>query len=246
MLCSICGEEKKNKARGVCGACYQRKRQNGSYERKYGIRVGLCTVDGCHEQAFAKSLCSLHYARQMHPLIGMWRTFKRTNEDYPPKWERFDGFLADVGEKKTPKDKLDRRDASRPHSKQNTYWRTPDQNNRKDSFTPEERSVYVRNWTLQRKFGISTETYEEIKKSQDGKCAICRCEESFVNKRSGALQELSVDHCHSKLHVRGLLCVRCNRMIGYARDNAEIMRRAIEYIEFHNSRVTEDSPPEAT
>lgn len=244
MLCSVCGEEKKNKARGVCNACYMRKRTKGTYNRTYGHRIGLCSVVDCDQQAFAKNLCSLHYARQMHPLIGLWRTFKRTNENYPAKWERFEGFLADLGEKRTPKDKLDRRDVSEPHSKENTYWRTPKPNERKDYFTPEARSEYVRNWTLQRKFGINTARYEEIKKSQGGKCAICRCEESFINKRSGVLQELSVDHCHNKLHVRGLLCVRCNRMIGYARDNADIMRRAIGYLEYHDSLVGSDSPPE--
>lgn len=244
MLCSICGQEKKNKARGVCNACYMRKRTKGTYDRTYGIRIGLCTVDGCNEQAFAKNLCALHYARQMHPLIGMWRTFKRVNEDYPPKWERFDGFLADVGEKNTPKDKLDRYDQSLPHSKENTYWRTPDENKRKDSYTPEERSDYVRNWTLQRKFGISTERYEEIKKSQDGKCAVCKCEESFINKRSGVLQELSVDHCHNMMSVRGLLCVRCNRMLGYARDNLDILQSAMEYLKLHASQVGRDPPPE--
>jgi hypothetical protein len=178
--------------------------------------------------------------------MGFWRAFKANNSGYPPEWERFEGFLADVGEKKSPRDKLLRHDPKKPHSKTNSYWHTPGPNERKDYFTPEERSAYIRDWTLKRKFGISSEEYEELKKSQGGKCAICRCEETFINKRSGVLQELSVDHCHTKRHIRGLLCVRCNRMLGYARDSAEILRSAIKYIEFHDSQVTMDGPPEAT
>jgi hypothetical protein len=244
MHCLECDKEKKIVARGYCGACYDRKRKNGSLDRKYVIDTGRCSMPGCSNASFAKNLCSLHYARQIHPLMGFWRTFKANNFGYPPEWERFDCFLADVGEKKSVRDKLLRRDQDKPHSKGNSYWHTPGPNERKDYFTPEERSAYVRDWTLKRKFGISSAKYEEIKKSQGGRCAICRGEESFINKRSGVLQELSVDHCHDMMHVRGLLCVRCNRMLGYARDDVGILRSAIDYLEHHNSLVTSDPPPE--
>lgn len=245
MHCSNCNRDRKIIARGLCNSCYSLKRRTGELERKYVIDTGRCSSPGCSNASFAKNLCSLHYARQIHPLMGFWRTFKANNFGYPAGWERFDSFLADVGEKKSVRDKLLRRRPDEPHSKENSYWHTPGPNERKDYFTPEQRSAYVRGWTLKRKFGISTETYEEIKKSQDGKCAICRCEESFINKRSGVLQELSVDHCHDMMHVRGLLCVRCNRMLGYARDDIGILRSAIEYLEHHASQVGRDSPPEA-
>lgn len=41
---------------------------------------------------------------------------------------------------------------------------------------------------------------------------------------------LSIDHCHKSGKIRGLLCDRCNFMLGYALDNIRILKRAISYL----------------
>lgn len=72
------------------------------------------------------------------------------------------------------------------------------------------------------KYGISLEEYEALCTSQHNKCAICRKEEL---KRS-----LAIDHCHKTNKVRGLLCSKCNRGIGFFSDNIEILEAAIAYL----------------
>lgn len=44
-------------------------------------------------------------------------------------------------------------------------------------------------------------------------------------------QKLVVDHCHAKGNNRGLLCSLCNMGLGAFRDNPEILRHAIKYLE---------------
>jgi len=76
---------------------------------------------------------------------------------------------------------------------------------------------------------------------QHGRCAICRKTESFINAKTGKKQKLSVDHDHGTGMVRGLLCVCCNRMLGYAKDDHMTLQRAIDYLKRCKGRVVRDS-----
>ena len=77
----------------------------------------------------------------------------------------------------------------------------------------------------------SIEDYEEMLIKQNGVCAICRG--LNTTKRNGKTKRFAIDHCHSSQKVRGLLCAFCNALIGYARDDIEILRSAILYLESH-------------
>ena len=60
--------------------------------------------------------------------------------------------------------------------------------------------------------------------SQDKKCATCDTElEMFVGRKGGF-----VDHCHTTGKVRGILCNRCNTVIGGI-ENADL-QRMLKYI----------------
>ena len=72
----------------------------------------------------------------------------------------------------------------------------------------------VRDYHLQRKFGITLAEYDELLAIQGGGCAICGSE-----CRSG--RSLAVDHCHETGRVRGLLCNSCNRGLGLFADSAD-------------------------
>jgi hypothetical protein len=84
---------------------------------------------------------------------------------------------------------------------------------------------------LRHNYDMSVEQYQRMLTEQGGLCVICRKPEK--KKRKGVLQKLSVDHCHTSGRVRGLLCSRCNLMIGMAHENPEILARAIDYLKPH-------------
>lgn len=73
-------------------------------------------------------------------------------------------------------------------------------------------------------YGITGEKYEAMYRAQNGACAICR-KSNIDGKR------MAVDHDHVKKTVRGLLCSRCNLLLGQANDNIEILYRAADYLE---------------
>lgn len=229
MDCSNCG--KKHFARGLCQACYYRLRRNGSVARKNVINSGKCSVEGCEREAFAKNLCQSHYNKADHPLKATWKLLRsRHPGDFPETWDSFEQFLTDVGPRPNPKHQLRRLDASRPFSKENAEWLAPVGSDfRKGSWTPDQISSYGRAWNLKKKFGISVQEYDLLLAKQGGVCAICGNKESHVYK-SGKPKELSVDHCHTNGNVRGLLCVKCNRGLGYFDDDIERINRAIDYL----------------
>jgi hypothetical protein len=84
----------------------------------------------------------------------------------------------------------------------------------------------------QRKFGITPEWFRAQHEKQGGVCAICKKPET--RKRMGLIHDLAVDHNHTTGAVRELLCHACNVLIGYARENPEILRAAVAYLERHN------------
>jgi hypothetical protein len=83
-----------------------------------------------------------------------------------------------------------------------------------------------------KRFNLTVEDYIDLEKSQNGVCAICKDPE--MNKR-----RLSVDHDHSCCPgsgscgkcIRGLLCSNCNTFLGNAKDNIEILKAAIKYLQ---------------
>lgn len=77
---------------------------------------------------------------------------------------------------------------------------------------------------LKRLYGITLEDYVEMFDNQNGVCAICK--EECKTKNS-----LSVDHDHQTGKVRGLLCNSCNGGLGLFKDNINILRKAIEYLD---------------
>ena len=80
---------------------------------------------------------------------------------------------------------------------------------------------------LNNKYGITSEIYNEMEIQHNFRCQICRVAPDMV---------LHVDHCHDTGKVRGLLCYKCNSLLGYADDNVEILARAIRYLRKHNAK----------
>jgi hypothetical protein len=67
-----------------------------------------------------------------------------------------------------------------------------------------------------------------MRENEDYRCMICGISEQEIDKK------LDVDHCHSSGKVRGLLCNPCNTMLGHGRDNVEVLKSAVKYLEKHS------------
>jgi DNA-directed RNA polymerase subunit RPC12/RpoP len=68
-------------------------------------------------------------------------------------------------------------------------------------------------------FNLSESEYQLLVQTQKGRCKICYSD-----------GKLHIDHCHSTGRVRGLLCHKCNVMLGMAQDDEKILLEAIEYL----------------
>lgn len=72
---------------------------------------------------------------------------------------------------------------------------------------------------LEKTYGLTLATYDELVASQGSRCAICHRAATLV-----------VDHDHETGALRGLLCHRCNRALGLLGDNAAVLASAVAYL----------------
>lgn len=78
---------------------------------------------------------------------------------------------------------------------------------------------------ISRKYGLSQSAWEDLFDGQGSCCAMCGEGEDFV-----------VDHHHISGMIRGILCRKCNTMLGMARDNPAFLAAGIEYLEKHHGQ----------
>jgi hypothetical protein len=84
---------------------------------------------------------------------------------------------------------------------------------------------------LKRFFDLTPEQYTEMLESQNGVCSICKQPENG--------KSLAVDHCHKTGEIRGLLCGKCNRGLGFFNDSKHLLSRAMEYLCNSNAQPVE-------
>lgn len=83
---------------------------------------------------------------------------------------------------------------------------------------------YHRETHIKRKYNLSIDQYNSMIDAQDSKCSICSY---MFGQRKG---DIHVDHCHTTGKIRGLLCDRCNRGLGYFKDDIQSLANAIKYL----------------
>lgn len=88
---------------------------------------------------------------------------------------------------------------------------------------PTAAAQHDRRGRLKHKYGLSPESVETMRGSQNGQCAIC-------DRRTS---RLFVDHCHTRGHVRALLCQTCNTFLGWYEKKADTILRFQHYLEAH-------------
>lgn len=96
-----------------------------------------------------------------------------------------------------------------------------------------ERIEYLYRKANLKKYNVTVEEYEARLMSQGGLCAICGTD------TPGGRGRFHIDHDHTCCPgtanscgkcVRGLLCHRCNVMLGCAGDSVDILRDALVYL----------------
>lgn len=81
--------------------------------------------------------------------------------------------------------------------------------------------------TIKKKYDLTKEQYETLWAQQEERCAVYGCVSS--NWDRGWI----VDHSHNTGKVRGIVCTNCNLLLGHAKDDAERLRAAANYLEKH-------------
>ena len=177
--------------------------------------------------------------KSKHPLYAAWHEIHRYKGKYNvcPRWDDFWLFAEDVGERPPQRSALRRVDRKQGFFPSNVEWRIYQQ-----SGAHKDKAAYGRQWRkdhhrqcrsreVERRYGITLDEFDAMLERQGHKCAICEQPESVQTTKSGVRRSLSIDHCHETGKVRGLLCMKCNSLIGHGDDNVETLRRAIEYLD---------------
>lgn len=115
------------------------------------------------------------------------------------------------------------KEANKDHM--SAYWKNRRQEKREE-LSAKQRAYYAankdlyRDYEFRRRYGIGIADVEKLTAQQDGRCACCGLKK----------KKLFVDHCHTTMKVRGLLCLNCNTMIGHAHDNASRLEAGARYL----------------
>ena len=138
---------------------------------------------------------------------------------------------------------LDRKYTREYYAKNRDKFRARDREykkNNRDKIRLTERKYYFkhkekidaknRKRFLRQYYNLPIERYEEMYREQNGVCLICK----NINI---AGRKLAVDHDHNTGVIRGLLCSKCNMGIGYFKDDVDLLRIAIDYLELHKNKV---------
>jgi len=107
-------------------------------------------------------------------------------------------------------------------------------------------------WYRQKRYGLSSAQVERIVLEQGG-CAVCK---SIRPHNEGFRNGWHVDHDHSCCPgdvscgqcIRGVLCARCNKLLGLAADNTKVLQQAILFLAQHDfiEETCDTDSPDAT
>lgn len=91
--------------------------------------------------------------------------------------------------------------------------------------------IKARGYSLRKNYAMTESAYVALLESQGHRCRICLKLDSELHEHKGQPGYLSVDHDFLDGSVRGLLCRPCNQMLAHVEDSAEVLQRAISYLE---------------
>jgi hypothetical protein len=108
------------------------------------------------------------------------------------------------------------------------HFKKPETKERRKAYlkarAPAEKA-WNRDYKARRNYGISADIIDMAIDLQRSHCPICR---RYVASNS---RHWHVDHNHKTGDVRGIICSKCNLMLGHSKDDPEVLRRAADYLE---------------
>ena len=80
-----------------------------------------------------------------------------------------------------------------------------------------------REWCIKNTYGLTLGEFDQMFEAQGGVCRVC----SKINLDG---RRLYIDHDHKTGKVRGLLCHKCNSLLGFTDDNIDYLLKVIDYL----------------
>lgn len=213
--------------------------------------IGQCSIEGCENTnvVYSSGYCNAHYQRwklygrfetvvwgqSSHPLYNMWNERKNAKL-LCEEWIDFKSFLKGVGDRPEGDFRMGRKDKTKVFGPDNFHWKEyvkrldGETKNQHLSRRRYEQLDRYKSKELMKNYNLSLEDYNSMIWKQENKCQICKEPEVVVHHVSGRLKSLAVDHNHETGKVRGLLCQRCNRVLGKVRDSVELLDKMKDYL----------------
>lgn len=231
--CSVEGCGLPERSLGLCNRHYQRSYLYGRLNKRNEPEQAIADI---HKRDEADG-------RRSHPLYSIWWGRKNAGVLVAAWTDSFWRFVEDVGGKPGPhyyfavldekkllgpgnfewREKL----RKRPGETKKEFWSRKWQSRRKHY------PAYEASRALKRKYGITLAEYEKMRDEQGGVCAICHQPETAFDAKTLITRGLAVDHCHKTKRVRGLLCFRCNSVIGKVEESLELLDACRDYLIKH-------------
>ena len=90
--------------------------------------------------------------------------------------------------------------------------------------------AYARDYQRRRRYHLDADAHAALLKSQNGKCAACE-------RTDPGPKGWIVDHDHKTGKVRGIVCHKCNVVIGSIERNAYTIKKLFLYILMHDESL---------
>lgn len=207
-------------AKGVCPGHYQQLRHKGALSPlRVRLPPGPCIFPDCDNPRAARGYCGGHHlqikqGRELQTL----RVFRKADEI--------------VARDEQGRKRCAGCDAFKPESDFTRNRRRPDGFMDKCKSCEPPNGGGNREYRIRVTYNISLAEFEEILRSQGGRCATCGTDSPGGNG-------WCIDHDHSCCGgprscgecVRGILCTHCNSALGYVRDNTQTLMNMVAYLD---------------
>jgi len=152
-----------------------------------------------------------------------------------PEWKAYRAALARA-RRLTPNGKADEALRRKNYYAQNREMYLRKTKEWRDA-NPDRVATSLRKSQLLKRYNLTPDMFNEMLGISDGRCYICGDVLARLTKEFPC-----IDHCHQTGVIRGILCSRCNRMLGLARDNPEILQNAVKYLNSESACQTKSVP----